>query len=103
MIEQSCVKILNYTHKNVLSVLLSSIYPLMKLALHVHIKISSGKKKSHDLTKRPSMKDEAKRLLEEKSRRKDNSIQDLCMSFITILCLFIYNLSNNGTVCEVTH
>ena len=61
----------------------------------------TNRKKNNDLTKRASLKDEAKKRLEDKARKKENSIQDLCVSFITILGLFLYNLSNNNIACEV--
>lgn len=100
MIEKSCGNMINYSHKGVLTNLLKSIFPLMKLSLHVHIKLTSNRKVK-SLDKRNSLKEQAQKNLEEKRKIKEHSIEELCVNFITILALFIYNLSINNINCEV--
>lgn len=99
MIEKSCGALLNQNHKNVITSLLKSIFPLMKLSLHVHIKLTSNRK-NKIVEKRSSLKEQVKNN-EEKTRKKEHSIEELCTSFITILTLFLYMLSNNKLNCEV--
>ncbi len=73
----------------------------MKLAMHVHIKVTSNRNNKNNFTKRNSLKDEARKNLQEKSKKKEHSIEELCVSFITILTLFLYNLSINKITSEV--
>ena len=101
MTEKSCINLINYTHKNVLSNLLKSIFPLLKLSLNVHIKLTSSRNNKTNFSKRSSLKDEARKNLEEKKRKKEHSIEELCISFVTILALFVYNLSFNKIASEV--
>lgn len=75
----------------------------MKLSLHVHIKLTSNRNNKTNLTKRSSLKNEAQQQLNDKNKMKEYSIEELCVSFITILALFIYNLSHNSLTCEVIY